>query len=63
MLHNQTTEAKILLRDNPDKYENLEAAEKEVTKNRDFNKAKAESEKTPTDRIFEGLNTEKPEVE
>ena len=63
LLHNQTTEAKILLRDNPDKYENLEAAEKEVTKNRDFNKAKAESEKTPTDRIFEGLNTEKPEVE
>jgi len=56
LLHNQTTEAKILLRDNPDKYASLKDAEKEVTENRNFNKAKAESEKTPTDRIFDGLN-------
>ena len=53
--HNQTTEAKILLRNDPDKYKTLKDAEEEVQKNRNQNKMKAESEKTPADKIFEGL--------
>ena len=55
MLNNQTTQAKILLRDNQDKYKNLEEAEAEIQKNKDQNAMKAESEKTPADKIFEGL--------
>ena len=61
LANNQTTQAKILLRDNQDKYKNLEEAEKEIKKNNEQNKMKAESEKTPADKIFEGINAPVPE--
>ena len=58
LLNNQTTQAKILLRDNSDKYKDLKEAEKEVKENKDQNAVKAEADKTPADKIFERLNVQ-----
>ena len=55
MLNNQTTQAKILLKSDPDKYKTLAKAEAEVQKNKDQNSLKGEGEKTPEDKIFDNL--------
>ena len=65
LLNNQTTQAKILLKSDPDKYKTLAKAEAEVQKNKDQNSLKGEGEKTPEDKIFDNLAmppAEKPSV-
>ena len=64
LLNNQTTQAKILFRNDPDKYKTLAKAEEEVKKNKDQNTIKGEGEKTPADKIFDGITpVEKPPVQ
>ena len=52
LAHNQTTEAKILLRDDPDKYKTLAEAEAEIKKNKDQNAVKGEEDKSVSERLF-----------
>jgi len=55
LVNNQTTQAKILFRDDPDKYKTLKKAEEEVKKNKEQNAIKADAEKSSTDLLFESI--------